>query len=268
MSETFADYQRALMPAGMAGPFGLAWAEAQGAAKDALAEEARDAVKARFVDLAPVDALGRLGADRDLERSPIEDDEDYRARLAQAFELWGWAGTHYGYASALSLVSTQLRGVRFVPQYKWPGSRAPDGRDQLWSRFWVYVWTGDLTWGRFTWGPWATWGAAASPFTVRLWGAWTWGDGIWGSSATTSQLREIRRALAKWKNARDRVPALVVATGAVWGLPGTVWGAWIWGGTNAHITMNLIWGAWTWGATPETAPDHPWHPRWGRSNFV
>ncbi len=260
------------MPGALRGPNGLAWARAQGLLKDSLVARTRESVYLGVVvdpegrgRVCPADALSRHGADTALERAPLESAASYRTRLAAVWDVWGWAGTHYGYASALALTSAKVRGARFVTQHQWS---PPDGQTALWSRFWVVVYTGALAWGRFTLGPWATWGELASPFTFLVWGAWAWGDGTWGTSATAAQLSELRAALAKWKNARDRVPELVVTDGELWGLPGRVWGAWVWGATVVRYTLPLVWGAWAWGATPRSAPRGPWHPYWGRSNFV
>ena len=270
MSDSLEQYQQDVTP--LRGPAGSAWAASFGRTKDTLLARAKEAVYLGSVldaegrgRQAPDDALARLGADASIERSPLDTAAEYRARIAVAWDVWSRAGTPYGYAYALALTSAQINGARFVAQYQWT---PPDGLTALWSRFWVVIYTGALAWGRFTWGPWATWGATASPFTFRVWGAWTWGVGMWGASITTAQLSEIRNALAKWKNARDRVPEIVITDGALWGTPGLTWGAFVWGAAVARYTLPLVWGAWTWGASPREDPDGPWFPRWGRSNIV
>ncbi len=273
MSRTYAQHQPDLMPGALRGPYGLAWAKAQGTLKDELATRARQSVYlGGAVDpegrgrQAPDDALARLGADAQLERSPIDTAATYRARIAAAWEVHGWAGTPYGYAYALSLTSAQIRGARFVAQYQWT---PPDGLTSLWSRFWVLVWTGALTVGRFTVGPWATVGGQASPFSLLVVGDFVVGDGSTiGSDMTVAQLGEIRRALAKWKNARDRVPALKLASGSVVGTPGLVVGTFTVGGSVITYTLDLIVGAFVVGASPTEDPDGPWYPRVGRSNLV
>ena len=181
--------------------------------------------------------------------------------------MWSWAGTHYGYANALALTSAQIAGARFVPQYQWT---PPDGRTGLWSRFWVVVWTGALSVGRFTVGPWATVGGDASPFSLLVVGSFTVGDGSTvGSDMTVAQLGEIRRALAKWKNARDRVPALILADGAdLVGTPGLLVGGFTVGGSTITYTLDLVVGGFVVGATPRTDPDGPWAPILGHSNLV
>ena len=263
---TFAQYQEDLTP--IRGDWGLAWARAHGTVKDRELTRARDAVLVGAVTRCGADALPRHGADVDLERYAPDTDATYRARLTQAFDLWGWAGTPRGWAHALSLTSAQIRGARFVAQYQWP-SGAPDGFTSLWSRFWVYVWTGTLTVGRFTVGPWATLGAAASPYTLLVVGDFTVGpDVLVGVNMTPAQLREIRQALAKWKSARDRVPALGIADGVIVGMPGLVVGGFVVGGSLIRITYSgggvARVGDFTVGATPQSHPSAPWCPYVGR----
>lgn len=265
---TYAAWQPTLQPTALRGPWGERWAAGLGAEKDAALALAKDAVKARFVALAPPDALSLLGADRDIERSPIDTATTFRARLAASWDVWSWAGTPYGYANALALTSAQIAGARFIAQYQW--ASPPDGRTALWSRFWVVVWTGALAVGRFTVGPWATVGGDASPFEVLLVGSFTVGDGSTvGSSMTRAQLGEIRRALAKWKNARDRVPALILATDCdLIGAPGLIVGGFTVGGSAITYTLDLVVGGFVVGATPRTDPDGPWAPILGHSNLV
>lgn len=273
MSRTYAQHQQDLMPGALRGPYGLAWARAQGTLKDQLVTRARQSVYLGGVSdpegrgrQAPDDALARLGADASLDRSPLDTAATYRARLAAAWEVHGWAGTPYGYAYALSLTSAQIRGARFVAQYQWT---PPDSLTALWSRFWAIAWTGALTVGRFTVGPWAEVGANASPFSMLVVGSFVVGDGSTvGSDMTVAQLGEIRRALAKWKNARDRVPALMLASGAIVGTPGLVVGSFTVGGSVITYTLDLIVGAFVVGASPTEDPAGPWFPRVGRSNLV
>ena len=265
---TFVAWQPTLQPTALRGPWGERWAAGLGAEKDAALALAKEATKSRFAASAPSDALVLLGADRDLERSSIDTPASYRARLTAAWDVWSWAGTHHGYAQALALTSGEIRGARFVPQYQWPAP--PDGRTALWSRFWVIVWTGALAVGRFTVGPWSTVGGNASPFSLLVVGNFTVGDGSTvGSSMTRAQLSEVRRSLAKWKNARDRVPALVLVDGGeLVGTPGLVVGGFTVGGSSITYTLDLVVGGFTVGATPRTDPDGAWFPFLGSSNLV
>ena len=271
VSDSLEQYQQDVTP--LRGPAGSAWAAAHGRTKDTLLARAKEAVYLGSVldaegrgRQAPDDALPRLGADASIERSPLDTAAEYRARIAAAWDVWGRAGTPYGYAQALALTSAAIAGARFVAQYQWT---PPDGLTSLWSRFWVLVWTGPLTVGRFTVGPWAIVGSTASSFSLLTVGSFVVGDGSTvGSDMTVAQLAEVRRALAKWKNARDRVPALKLATGAIVGTPGLLVGTFTVGGSVITYTLDLIVGAFVVGASPTEDPDGPWYPRVGRSNLV
>lgn len=271
---TYRQYQRELLPPPLRGDFGEVYAGDLGAAKDAVVTLAKDAVYAgQIVDAdglgrqGPDDALAKLGADADLEQGPVESPQDYRARILGAWDIWGWAGTPYGYSLAFERLKRPVRGARFVSASEWA---APDGLSG-WSRFWPIVWTGALAFGRFTYGPWALYGGDASGFElVEYGGGWDFGDGTtYGSSATVEELAEIRAALAKWKNARDRVPALLIASGEVYGTPGLAYGSWTFGGDVVSISQELLFGHFTYGARGYADdPTGPWHPHYGRSFFV
>lgn len=264
---TYESYQRELHPPPLRGDMGEAFHGVLGRAKDALVTLAKDAVyigQTSDPDAlgreTPDDGLERLGADADLEMGAIESPQDYRARILGAWDLWGWAGTPYGYSLAFARLKHPIYGARFIAHYEWP---TIDWLTSSWSRFWPIVWTGALTVGRFTVGPWATVGGDASSFELLLVdGTWEVGDGSTvGSTMTVEDLSEIRRALAKWKNARDRVPALLIASGEIVGTPGLLVGGFVVGGDAISITYELIVGEFVVGARGyEDDPDGPWFP--------
>ena len=280
---TYQQYQRELLPPPLRGETGEVYAGDIGAQKDALVTLCKDAVYAgQLLDAdglgreAPDDALGRLGADADLEQGPVEGQDEYRARILGAWDLWGWAGTLYGYSLAFWRFKRPVRGARFVAHYQWP---TIDWLTLSWSRFWPIIYTGALTVGRFIVGPWALVGGDASDFEVLVVGSgWTAGDGSTvGSTMTVEDIAEIRRALAKWKNARDRVPALLLAECDVVGTPGLIVGGFYVGGSSSmsrdpeviSITYELIVGEFVVGARGyEDDPDGPWFPFIERHAFV
>lgn len=266
---TYRRFQAELNPGPLRGPNGLAWSAGLGAAKDTLVELAKDAVYAggaRDAEglgrEAPSDGLARLGADAQLVRLFSESDASYRARLAGAWDSWGWLGTGYGLGYALSLVS--VRGARIVAQYEWT---PPDGLTADWSRFWVLIGVGTIALGSFFIGPWATLGALASPWALLVIGSFTIGSGVTiGSTATANDIYGVRRMLADAKCSRDRVPEAIVASGAILGT--VTIGTFTLGGASARWTKRPILGAFVIGARPVDDPHGPWWPRLGRSLFV
>ena len=277
-------YQRELLPPPLRGATGEAFAGGLGRAKDDVVSLAKDAVYGgALVDPdgigreAPDDALARLGADADLEQGPVESVQSYRLRILDAWDHWGWAGTIYGYGLALWRLKRPVRGARFVRARQWS---PPDGIAG-WSRWWLIVYTGALAAGRFTAGPWATVGADASGWEILRVGAFKVGDGSTvGSTMTVSELADLRVALAKWKNARDRVAALILADCAVVGTPGLRVGGFVVGafdrvtgvaraGTALRLTFAVVVGSFVVGARGYADdPDGPWHPFLGRTALV
>lgn len=280
---TYESYQRELHPPPLRGDMGEAFHGVLGRAKDALVTLAKDAVyigQTSDPDAlgreTPDDGLERLGADADLEMGAIESPQDYRARILGAWDLWGWAGTPYGYSLAFARLKHPIYGARFIAHYEWP---TIDWLTLSWSRFWPIIYTGALTVGRFIVGPWALVGGDASDFEVLVVGSgWTAGDGSTvGSTMTVEDIAEIRRALAKWKNARDRVPALLLAECDVVGTPGLIVGGFYVGGSSSmsrdpeviSITYELLVGEFVVGARGyEDDPDGPWFPFIERPAFV
>lgn len=200
----YRDYQPALHPTALAGPYGTSWGASQGTMKDRVVTLAVDAVTAGLVLLAPADALPLLGADVALPRIPLETDAEYRVRISGAWETWRWAGTR----TALELVATQFElTVRITTAH-------------------------DL--GRVPWAQWFMFTDMAAPFVRRAWSTGsTWGSGVWGSDASREGVRAIRAQLRRFSNARDRGWFVTLqSTPGVWGAPST-WGApGVWGARN------------------------------------
>lgn len=153
---------------------------------DAFADAARDAVKARFVNLAPIDALGLIGSDRLLERYSVQTDDSWRTWIASAWDLWTFAGTEDIVERALHEAGFPNASVHDVhnPPPGWATTWPPDGDTDNWSRFWVWL-------------------AEPWPFDWQIveWGdGHLWGDGhTWGSTATVEEINLIRRTVRKWR---------------------------------------------------------------------
>ena len=180
----YRDYQPALHPTALAGPYGVSWGASQGTMKDRVVTLAVDAVTAGLVLLAPTDALPMLGADVSLPRYSVEGVEDYRARILGAWETWRWAGT----GTALLTVAAQigLEGPVLLTARQWG---LPDAATR-WARWWMLL------------GP-------QPNVPIASDGAWddpgTWGDGgTWDSDAPAALIADLRAAFRRFSNARDR----------------------------------------------------------------
>ena len=201
---TLAVYQADIQP--LQGRWARAWGRSLGAEKDTTIERARQAVLAGAVTRCPTDALPLLGADAQLERSYGETDAEYRARIADAWAMWPWAGTR----TALEIVFGQLG----------------------WQTFRLVTAT-DL--GRTPWAQWFAFVSLNEPPLRRAWStSGTWGSGVWGSDASRELVRAIKRRLRQFSNARDRGWVVILQSSpGVWGAP-SAWdaGAGTWGARN------------------------------------
>jgi hypothetical protein len=117
MADNFSDYAAAYAPTWLLGEWGEKFLRVIGDAKDAKTTLAREACKARMSELAPADALVRIGADRVVLQAPGETDAAFRARLLAAFDSWGANGTEQairdllGAAGMVSVVVTEDQDV-------------------------------------------------------------------------------------------------------------------------------------------------------------
>ena len=202
----YRDYQPALHPTALAGPYGTSWGASQGTMKDRVVTLAVDAVTAGLVLLTPADGLPLLAADVSLEPLPDETNDSLRQRIAGAWTTWSFAGTR----TAIETVLVQLGAVSY---------RVATAHEL----------------GR---NPWAQWFAFVTlPHTPsrRQWGApEAWGDGVWGSNTDRASVRRTRRALRQFMNARDRGWVVIpLSSPGVWGAPAK-WGTGTWGGRNVR----------------------------------
>lgn len=206
---TYVTWLTSLLPGPLAGPWGRRWAGVVGAVGgDELLADAKVAVKARLPSEAPEDALPLLGADRVMPRLPGETVAAWRARIADAWETWRWAGTRHG----LEVVIGQLgfTSYRLKTAADFAPGLPPGHRGDLWARWWLFIYV--------------------HPWTRTTWGSGTWGSGTWGSSASAADVARVTGALRQVTNARDRGTVRLYFGGTAlggWGL-GT-WGGGTWG---------------------------------------
>lgn len=98
---SYSSWLPSIMPTPLQGPNATEFFEEHGEAIDDVASDARAAVKARFPEEAPADALGKIGADRSLEAAAGETDASYAARLKGAWDAWPLAGKALGILNQL-----------------------------------------------------------------------------------------------------------------------------------------------------------------------
>lgn len=172
---------------------------------DTIAAGAFQAMRSSHLNraLQPADSLGFMGAERSMPRYTSESDAQYRARLQDAFDIWGRAGNK-------AVIEGQLHAAGFVgavikERNDWPG-RTPVG---YWSIFWVVIPNGSHTIGAAkTWGGGAKWGDP---------------DFQWGASDPNGEIQTIRGIVEKWR------PAHVIAHQVIFQGAGSLWSEFKWG---------------------------------------
>jgi hypothetical protein len=173
-------------------------------------ERAKAAAKVDLPAEAPDDALEYVGRDRAIERVPGESLDAYRLRLAGAWEAWSWACTPRGVATPIILAG--LGAPTILPQRVLP--RPPD--PAWWARFTV-VFTGRYTWdGGFAWDVDFTWDARAEAPVETM-------------DEDTARAA-LRKLIAPWKSARDRMTSAIIARGA-----------WLWDDGEAWESAAAVW---------------------------
>lgn len=192
MALDFWTFQISQAPTFFAWSAGADWWGLWGQTKDAIAEAAKEAVKARFPSGGAPDALEAQAADRSTERYPTESEAEFRVRLAETFDRCQWMGTPPGVIDAAS-ATPGVGTVSYFEAWEWdPGS-------PLWARFWLVLGS--------------SWGEAAS-----------WDDvGLTFDSDDTTLLFDVtveqesiaflRRQVRRWKAAHARCEAAMVLIG-------------------------------------------------------
>lgn len=220
----YQDYQAKLSPTALLRPNGAAFEAAFGSVKDAQLDRDIAAVKAKYPNVAPSDALSIIGADRGIPRGQSETDAAYAARLVNAWNTWPWAGTPYGMLQAFR--ATGYTNV-FICQ--------PNGGKEF-----TLDANGNLVTTALAGGVWQNL-SLASPYTAPLrqtfWSIFdvlfpaplpaSWGGGATVPASGSAEANFIRSIVSAWKPGHaicGRI--IIVKTGKVWGYPTTqVWGA-------------------------------------------
>jgi hypothetical protein len=231
---------------------GVAFARSFGATKDTELALLKDAVKVRWPQVGPADALKLQGADRVLLQAPGEGDADFRLRMGNAHELWLWGGTHAGFID------------RFVPF-----DYAPiDGNVHVYNNCEV-VWDSNFLW-------------FSRVFLILEIGWWNidgvWDDPgdyddgyLWDSTMLIEEADYIRKSLRAWKSDAAYPVTIGIALGGgsitddgLWGVYGVYDDGGLWNdNTDAvtYLTLGHVWGEEAWlGGGPHIwdEPDDAW----------
>jgi hypothetical protein len=183
---------------------------------DAIAEAAYQALRARFPEFAPEDALTALGRDRGIVRGPLEAAASYRVRLLLWIITWRGAGVGRalldqiaGYLTPhqvklriwtqIGVVYTREANGTFTVERATAGSWLWDTQLSNWARFYVIIysingvpWLRDGTWdGSEVWG--------GSPL------------GAWGLLGNEADFESIRGIINEMKPAAMKCQSLIVA---------------------------------------------------------
>lgn len=208
----YRDWEPDALPPWLLGPNGLAFAQAFALNRDALAQGATEAIRARRLLECPEDALKYAGDDRGLEQWPGESNDSFRKRCQKAFQAYAEAGTDLGIVNRFSEVGITAVCLR---------NRTFNGDDlpMQWGRMWIVL----------TVHPWTSEGAWGDPGV--------YGDGgTWGSTALPSDVARVRRLVKKWKSSHAAVVNIIVLiSGELWGYPTGLWSdPGVWGGVAVY----------------------------------
>jgi tail protein P2 I len=123
----------------MVAEWGGKWLYFFGVTSDAHADAARDAVRSRFIETSPVDALPYDGEDSNIERYSPDTDATYRERIRRRWDTWPTAGTWAGPSGfdglKGQLAAFGLPNVQIYESFDWP-FKPPY---PYWSQFWLVV---------------------------------------------------------------------------------------------------------------------------------
>ncbi len=220
---TFKDWvTQTLAPIWLRGTWGARFLGVIGEAADRIADYTKDAVKAAHPGTCPDDALSYNGAGRNIERYTAETDSGYRTKITDPWSVWEISGS---YNSLVARLNEQ--GFSSVTIYPWAQLQpyVPDRWANWPSAFWVWIGNPNPVELDGLWGSAGEWGdIVPSPIT----GAPP-GPGVWGCSLTTYQVREMRAAVRKWKQAHEICAEFNILVGTERWEPDTPWQNGTWG---------------------------------------
>lgn len=224
---SFRDGVRTISPPWLQNGYGERFLYTMGLQVDAIAEAARQGVRARAPGASgtPSDALIQIGRDRVISRGKYESDPNYADRLSRAFDSWQRGASLEGLMRSLQALlrdaDTQARGITWwalwglIPSwdadisYQW-------GQQQAWH--WGYP-TGEAL-------DYWDWGQAFVVLYPTTPGQWeqatlgsglTLGSGAWsvGVAEPPEVVQAARLVADQWRSATTRV-RVIISWDAAW----------------------------------------------------
>ena len=180
--------------------------KAQGDAKDKIIDLVRHGVLARMPLQGPDDALGPIGAERQLPAGPGEPTATYAQRLVNAWDIWQYAGTALGVLRALAYegfpgatITTKFNSYTLDADFNLVQTPLPS----------PYTFNTPNFWNTFV----VTYSA---PFPAAI------GNPPPADGSPVSLL--MKSIVQKWKAAHARFERIILIDGPVWGGAGLHWG--------------------------------------------
>lgn len=219
-----------IAPPWLQGYWGNRFLYSIGTPLDGVQSSTFQGIEARMPGVGTTDALPFIGNDKQILRGFDESDEAYIVRLRAALDTWKLAGNAISIITQLvGYVSPAVPMVRYVVNGFDPsgtfiadwvtvldgaiGFHRADPSNWDWDgvqdqrRFWIIIYPG--------------------VWTMRTWNdGGTYGDGqSWGSTASPTQVKDIRSLVKKWKAAGTYCKNIILAGDASYFDPGASPGA-------------------------------------------
>lgn len=220
--QSFRDLWYAYSPTYLTGYQGQRYGATLAVMWDALGDGMAYAVRARFPDCCPSDALPWLAIDRQIDRGPNEAEASYRARLKLWLDLWRHAGSAQSVISALEIWWGGGVEIETVAQSQSVGT-AWDYTMGSGTVTHQLVSPPNWTWDDTDVAP-RAWvivqGGGYAPSTLVYGAGVTFGNVYcWGINAPTSFAPWVRSQVAKWQSAGAQVPWIIMSWDPTWFQP-------------------------------------------------
>jgi hypothetical protein len=191
---------------------------------DTLGDAMAYAVRARFPDCCPSDALPYLAIDRQIDRGPNEAEASYRARLKLWLDLWRHAGSARSVITALEVWFGGTYEIETVAQSQAVGTAWDVYNPATQQITHQLVSPANWTWDDTGVAP-RAWvivqGGGYSPTTEAYGSGSTWGNGeVFGISGSPGELAPwLRNQIRKWSSAGGQVPWIIMSWDPTWFQP-------------------------------------------------